>query len=240
MRLRLGGSSLTFKSEKIRLNSKLSVKIVRKQVYERTESSFACCGFFWRYDFTFARTWMVDWWGSSFTVFLFMLSLWFAPCLISFHPSAPLGALLSIETKQSNEKPNWQGLLRCISALTASEMLAMEQPLLCFHPCQNKNTTQNPLAHPTFHRLPKNRFFIRRICDRNRICGGKSKYRPPMRLRLGSSSLMFKSDKIRWIQSFRLRLCESTFTKGRNLLLLVADFFGFCAFLFARTWRVER
>ena len=46
MRLRAGRSSLTFKSEKIRLNSKLSVKIVRKQVYERTEFSFACCGFF--------------------------------------------------------------------------------------------------------------------------------------------------------------------------------------------------
>ena len=45
MRLKLGSSSLTFKSEKIRLNSKLSVKIVRKQVYERTEVSFACCGF---------------------------------------------------------------------------------------------------------------------------------------------------------------------------------------------------
>ena len=28
-----------------------------------------------------------------------MLSLEFAPCLISFYPSAPLGALLSIETK---------------------------------------------------------------------------------------------------------------------------------------------
>ena len=46
MRLKLGGGIPTFKSEKIRLNSKLSVKIVRKQVYERTESSFACCGFF--------------------------------------------------------------------------------------------------------------------------------------------------------------------------------------------------
>ena len=99
MRLKLGSSSLTFKSEKIRLNSKLSVKIVRKQVYERTESSFACCGFFWRYDFTFARTWMVDWWGSSFTVFLFMLSLWFAPCLISLHPSAPLGHFCRLKQK---------------------------------------------------------------------------------------------------------------------------------------------
>ena len=28
-----------------------------------------------------------------------MLSLGFAPCLISSHPSAPLGALLSIDTK---------------------------------------------------------------------------------------------------------------------------------------------
>ena len=46
MRLRLGSSSLMFKPEKIRLNSKLSVKIVRRQVYERTESSFAYCGFF--------------------------------------------------------------------------------------------------------------------------------------------------------------------------------------------------
>ncbi len=46
MRLKLGGGIPTFKSEKIRLNSKLSVKIVRKQVYERTEASFACCGFF--------------------------------------------------------------------------------------------------------------------------------------------------------------------------------------------------
>ena len=40
------------------------------------------------------------------TVYFFMLSLGFAPCTISFYPSAPLGALLSVETKQSNEKPN--------------------------------------------------------------------------------------------------------------------------------------
>ena len=46
MRLRSGSSLLTFQPEKIRLNTKLSVKIVRKQVYERTKSSFACCGFF--------------------------------------------------------------------------------------------------------------------------------------------------------------------------------------------------
>ena len=118
--------------------------------------------------------------------------------LLNLHPTAPLGVLLSLDTKQSNEKPNWQGLLRCISALTASEMLAMEQPLLCFHPCQNKNTTQNPLAPPTFHRLPKNRFFIRRIWKPNfPFAGEKGKYRLPMRLRLGSSSLTFQLEKIR-------------------------------------------
>ncbi len=43
---------------------------------------------------------------SYATAYFFMLSLGFAPCLISSHPSAPLGVLLSIETKQSNEKPN--------------------------------------------------------------------------------------------------------------------------------------
>ncbi|MDO4380342.1 MAG: hypothetical protein Q4D20_05660 [Clostridia bacterium] len=99
------------------------------------------------------------------------------------HPTAPLGVLLSIETKQSNEKPNRQGLLRCVFPLTASEMLAMEQPLLCFHPCQNKNTTQNPLAPPTFHRLPKIRFVLRRIWKPNfPFAGEKGKYRLPMRL----------------------------------------------------------
>ena len=103
--------------------------------------------------------------------------------LLNLYPSAPLGALLSIDTKQSNEKPKRQGLLRCISALTASEMLAMEQPLLCFHPCQNKNTAQNPLASPTFHRLPKIRFLVRRIWKPNfPFAGKKGKYRLPMRL----------------------------------------------------------
>ncbi len=62
-------------------------------------------------------------------------------------------------------------------------MLAMEQPLLCFHPCQNKNTTQNPLAPPTFHRLPKIRFSVRRIWKPNfPFAGEKGKYRLPMRL----------------------------------------------------------
>ena len=55
MRLRLGSSKLTFKLEKIRLNTKFSVKIVRKQVYERTESSFAYADFL-VLCFLFART----------------------------------------------------------------------------------------------------------------------------------------------------------------------------------------
>ena len=36
---------------------------------------------------------------SNATVYFFMLLFGFVPCLISFYPSAPLGVLLSIETK---------------------------------------------------------------------------------------------------------------------------------------------
>ena len=41
-------------------------------------------------------------------------------------------------------------------------MLAMEQPLLCFSPCQNKNTTKNLFTALSFQRLPKVRFLVRR------------------------------------------------------------------------------
>ena len=93
MWLKLGSSSLAFQPEKIRLNSKLSVKIVRKQVYERTESSFAYADFL-----------VLCFYICSYSkLFLSHLSLYavvlIAPCLISSHPSAPLGVLLSIDTK---------------------------------------------------------------------------------------------------------------------------------------------
>ena len=71
MRLKLGSSSLTFKSEKIRLNTKLSVKIVRKQVYERTEFSFACCGFF---GGMILHLLVLEWLNGE--VFLYRLSLY--------------------------------------------------------------------------------------------------------------------------------------------------------------------
>ena len=38
----------------------------------------------------------------------------------------------------------------------------MEQPLLCFSPCQNKNTTKNLFTALSFQRLPKVRFLVRR------------------------------------------------------------------------------
>ena len=37
--------------------------------------------------------------SSCAVAYFFMLSLGFAPCTISFYPSAPLGVLLSIDTK---------------------------------------------------------------------------------------------------------------------------------------------
>ena len=124
-----------------------------------------CCSAFW---LTHVRRIF-----SYTTAYLFEIVPLTDGFLLNLHPTAPLGVLLAVVPKQSNEKPNWQGLLRCISALTASEMLAMEQPLLCFHPCQNKNTTQNSLAPPTFHRLPKIRFSVRRIWKPNFPFAGK-------------------------------------------------------------------
>ena len=79
-----------------------------------------------------------------------MLSLGFAPCLISFYPSAPLGALLSIDTKVPKKSLCWY------AAFVTEIGFAGENPIIVHDAAKVRqffahvSAGENPLEFKTF------------------------------------------------------------------------------------------
>lgn len=73
--------------------------------------------------------------------------------------SAPLGLLLSVVTKQSSESLNYmRSFTPYFRRDCGRKSLQWKNHCCTFLSRHNKNTTQNPLINPNFHRLPKRRF----------------------------------------------------------------------------------
>ena len=103
-------------------------------------------------------------------------------------------------------------------------MLTMEQPLLCFSPCQNKNTTKNLFTALSFQRLPKVRFSYGARDRRNRSFY-ETRLSSPSRLQQQFCSFPSLNTKSAFISAHSVVPCNQQSEKEKLLPTFRRGFF---------------